>query len=159
MCLCKPPSHRRQRLTGVSCHSSVSRLRWMQRAAKATLQPSQPSSSDQPSLRAGSSKGHRHTSKDAMWSWSEIFVVLRRCRLGKKKKKKRTEHNCCRLQLQSNTFSQGGVLAFASLRPRRLGLGHRQQAVAQSPSVSGDCRVFSVSDLAADHLVHTPLIT
>lgn len=40
MCLCKPPSHRRQRLTGVSCHSSVSRLRRMQRAAKAALQPS-----------------------------------------------------------------------------------------------------------------------
>lgn len=49
VCLCKPPSHRRQRLTGVSCHSSVTRLRRMQQAAKAALQPSQPSSSDEPS--------------------------------------------------------------------------------------------------------------
>lgn len=90
VCLCKPPSHRRQRLTGVSCHSSVSRLRRMQQAAKAALQPSQPSSSDEPSESVGPSKGHMHGSKDAIWSWSEIFFVLRSCRLKKTPKKLNT---------------------------------------------------------------------
>lgn len=78
VCLCKPPSHRRQRLTGVSCHSSVSRLRRMQRAAKAALQPSQPSSSDDSGTR--SKRGHLHRSEDAIRNWSEISL-LRSCRL------------------------------------------------------------------------------
>lgn len=76
VCLCKPPSHRRQRLTGVSCHSSVSRLRRRQQAAKAALQPSRPSSSDESGTKA--KRGHLHRSQDAMWNWSEIYLLRKK---------------------------------------------------------------------------------
>lgn len=98
-----------------------------------------------------------HGSKDAIWSWNEIFFCASKLQVEKKNPENWT-HLLSPAAPTQHTFSKGCAGLCLPL-PRRQELGHWQQAVSQSPSVSSDCCVFSVSDSAADHLVHTPLIT
>lgn len=141
VCLCKPPSHRSQRLTGVSCHSSASRLRRLQRAAKAALKPPQPPSSDQ--LVTEVKRGFAHKLE---WDIPALKVA-----------KKKTRVVAC--SSNATHFSQRDVPPSASLCPagRSWVTDNKQSLSRRLSPATAVC--FLVSDLAADRLVHTPLIT